>query len=216
MNKNIIAKSSSIISILLLASFSFFLINQKYNAEVYEKEIDKEQETETIKIDIKGNIKNPGVYELNENSRVIDAIEKAGGLETNASTRYINLSKKLKDENIIIINSIEEIKELKEKTNNSLFCENYNNACINEKEIVNNEIKTENNTSSNNELNTLVNINEAPLEVLTTLTGIGESKAIKIIEYRNNNGKFKNIEELKQVSGIGESIYEKIKNNITV
>ena len=64
--------------------------------------------------------------------------------------------------------------------------------------------------------NSKININKADITQLTTLTGIGESKAQSIIEYRNNNGSFKTIEDILNVSGIGDTLFAKIKDNITV
>ena len=156
---------------------------------------------EKIFVDIKGSVKTPGVYELNINSRVIDAIKASGGLNKDANTSYINLSKKLEDGDVIIIYSNKEIEEA-EKQNNIIEvpCD-----CSN--------IKNETNEEETS--NSKININTASLEELQTLNGIGESKAALIIEYRTSNGKFKSIEELKNVKGISEKIFSKIKENIT-
>lgn len=224
-----------ILIVLTITTLIFMNINNKYNSEnTNEKEIiavseekninNETPNTSTIKVDIKGYIENPGVYELYENSRVIDAIEKAGGLKENAYTRYINLSQKLEDENVIIINSVEEIEEAKKGEKEKNICEKFNDICIKDEKIITNrtyetnsneEIKT--GTEKDKEtLNTLVNINEADAKTLMTLNGIGESKALKIIEYREANGNFKTKEEIMNVSGIGTSVYEKIKDSITI
>jgi len=213
-----------IIMTILIAFISFYLIENRYKkneivAEVQEKRSNIEDDSFTIKVDIKGLIKNPGVYELKENSRVIDAIEASGGLLENASTRYINLSKILKDENVIIINSKEEIESIIKKKDT--ICETINDACLDKDDEISNTVNIEKptnteDTNQNTELNTLVNINTASLETLMTLNGVGESKAKSIIDYRNKSGSFKNIEDIKNVTGIGESIYEKIKAHITV
>lgn len=221
--------------LIILTLMSFIMINNKYdnNSKSNKNEIislveeknnplEKNDEISTlnIKIDIKGFVKNPGVYELSENSRVIDAIKASGGLESNAYTRYINLSKRLKDEDVIIINSIEEIQEIKKGENKKQICENTNNACIKDNEVITNNYNSNEITdikiNTNEELNTLVNINKASKEELMTLKGIGESKAILILEHREINGLFKSKEDLKNVKGIGEAIYEKIKDNIEV
>ena len=77
--------------------------------------------------------------------------------------------------------------------------------------------KSQGGTSNDNStLNTIVNINTASKETLMTLNGIGESKAKLIIEYRETNGNFKTTDEIKNVKGIGEAIYEKIKDSITI
>ena len=156
--------------------------------------------TEMIFVDIKGSVNKPGVYKFDINDRVIDAINKAGGLTKNANTNNINLSQKLTNEMVVYVYSDNEIK----KGNNKLTC---NTLCENNIIDVNNCVE-----NTNKEL---INIHTATLEELLTLPGIGESKAKNIIEYREEN-KFKNIEELKNVNGIGESLFEQIKNKITI
>ena len=156
--------------------------------------------TEMIFVDIKGSVNKPGVYKFDINDRVIDAINKAGGLTKNANTNNINLSQKLTNEMVVYVYSDNEIK----KGNNKLTC---NTLCENNIIEVNNCVE---NTNKD-----LININTATLEELLTLPGIGESKAKNIIEYREEN-KFKTIEELKNVNGIGESLFEQIKNKITI
>lgn len=156
-------------------------------------------------VDIKGSVKNPGVYEFKENDRVIDAIELAGGLKENANTSNINLSKKLESEMVIYVYSDKEIKN----GNKILSCDT---VCNTEVIEVNNCV--ENITTKNNS-STLVNINTATIEELQTISGIGESKAQNIIDYREINGSFKSVEEIKNISGIGDALYEKIKDKIT-
>lgn len=187
------------------------LIDTKEENTVKKKE--KQEDTEEIKVDIKGEIKNPNIYSAKAEDRVIDIINKAGGLTKKADTSLINLSKKVKDEMVIIIYSKEQIKEYektKEKERQTLeICnqeEVKNDACIDENE--NKETK-ENNTGQ-------ININTATLEQLQTLPKIGESKAKNIISYREKNNGFKTIEEIKNVSGIGDSIFDQIKDYITI
>ena len=170
---------------------------QKDKEEISNKE---NKETKVI-VDIKGMVVNPGVYEVDSNLRVNDVIELAGGLLEGADTSYINLAKIVSDEMTIIIYSTEEVLEkFKQEVCicNCPYIEN--NACIN------------NNDNNSN----LININTATIEELTTLTGIGDVKAEAIIKYRNEVGKFKTKEELLNVDGIGESLFEKIKDDITV
>ena len=222
---------TSILALILITIILGILFDKRLNAEELKEEmnvstenIEKQSskiiEEDTIKIDIKGCITKPGVYELKKGSRVIDAINMAGGLTENAYTRYINLSQILEDEIIIIVNSKEEIEKIKSDEKEEIICESRNNVCLNEEKIITNDITTnkkEPDKNLNSEiLNTFVNINKASKEELMTLNGIGESKAIKIIDYRNSHGNFKTIEEIKNVSGIGETIYAKIKENITV
>ena len=181
------------------------------------KEKDTQQENTKVEekeymVDIKGEVITPGIYKLKNSSRVIDVIEKAGGLTQEADTSVINLSKKITDEMVIIIYSKQEVKNwiktknqedyLQEKCKVSEEGKVENDACIedNKKEKVTSE---------------KVNINTAPKEELMTLSGIGETKAEAIIAYRKENT-FKVIEDLKNVSGIGNETYEEIKNYITV
>ena len=171
--------------------------------EIKEK---KEKENTKVIIDIKGEIVNPGVYELTDKNNVNDAINMAGGLTKNSDTSNINLSKKLKDEMVIIVYSKKEIENMEKSNENT--CEPCNNACITSED--------ENSKLTNKESKSIINLNTATKEELLTLDGIGESKANAIIDYRNKNGPFKNVEEIKNVSGIGESAYEKLKDNIEV
>lgn len=171
-----------------------------------------EKEIEEYMVDIKGEVVTPGIYKLKKSSRVIDVIEKAGGLTQNADTTVINLSKKITDEMVIIIYSKQEVKNwiktkeqedyLEEKCKISEEGKVENDACLEgEKEETSSQTK--------------VNINTATKEELMTLSGIGESKAEEIITYRKSTP-FKTIEDLKNVSGIGDATYEQIKNHITV
>lgn len=222
--------------LIVITCLSFFQIDKRLNsnkdkeiiASIVEKQTDsvaKEEKTDDpkiIKVDVKGFVVNEGVYSLTEDGRVIDAINEAGGLKEGAYTRYLNLSKKLKDEDVIIVNSFEEIEKMKQEENKNIYCEVTNKACLTEEKVITSiieekeEQKEKPNTKEENKLNTLVNINTATKEELMSLNGIGESKADKIIDYRNTHGAFKTIDEIKNVSGIGESVYEKIKEYIEV
>lgn len=176
----------------------------------------EEEMKEYIYVDIKGEIEKPGVYKLELGSRVNDLIEMSGGLKKNANTRFINLSKELKDGDAIVIYSNKEIEDAKkDKTiivETPCVCEEINNdACV--VENISSESNIENST---NMVNGKVNINTATIEELTTLSGIGESKAKAIIEYRIKNGLYSSIEDIKKVNGISETIYSKIKENINI
>lgn len=154
-------------------------------------------------VDIKGMVNVPGVYKVNGNERVIDVIEKANGLKENADTSLINLSKKVNDEMVIIIYSKEEV------SNNNKVNEIVK---IVEKECICPEIK--NDSCVNNNLvsdNGYISLNNSTFEELTSIPGLGESKAKSILEYRSKNNGFKSIDELMNVSGIGEKVFEKIK-----
>lgn len=182
--------------------------------ETSEKNETKEEEkvdiTKKIMVYITGEVKNPGIYELEENSRIKDVIEKAGGLKETADITDINLATILQDEDKITIPSKEENKQEKQNTEN---IQSNKQSKTTEKSKNTTSIST--NTTGKNQ-NTKVNINTATQTELETLPGIGPSIASKIVSYRKENGKFKSIEEIKKVSGIGESKYANIKELIKV
>lgn len=175
-------------------------------------------------VEIKGEVINPGVYEVSSNDRVNDVITKAGGLTKNAEVSLINLSKKIVDEMNIIIYSKQEVKSASDKINKEQEIVEVIKEIEVEKECVcpkvdvtcsyKNDAVIEVDSSDESKSN-LVNINTASKEELMTINGIGESKANNIIEYRKNN-KFSKIEDIKNISGIGDSVFEKIKEYITV
>lgn len=169
----------------------------------------------TIKynIDIKGAVKNPGVYSVDSNLTVNDIIKIAGGLTKDADTSLINLAKKITDEMVIIIYTKDEVKNSNivntviKVVEKECICPNIeNDGCLNT------EIKD---NITNKEDNKLVNINTATKEELQTINGIGETKANNIIKYREEFGNFKTVEDIKNVEGIGDSLYESIKIYIT-
>ena len=176
------------------------------------KEPVKKEEEQEILVDVKGEVNTSGIFTLKEGSRVIDAINMAGGLTKNADTSVLNLSKKLTDEMVIVVYSYYEVKNFeKTKEVENIVRENCktayegveNSACItSEKDSTTKTGK--------------ISLNNATLEELMTLTGIGEAKAKNIIEYREKNGGFKEVEELKKVTGIGDALFDKVKENITL
>ncbi len=194
------------------------LLVEKDNKDVSstEEKSDKEPNQKCY-VDIKGAIKKPGVYFTNCNSNINDIIILAGGLNENANTSVINLAKKITDEMVIIIYTNDEVQNSNvvdtviKYIDKECNCPNIkNDGCIN------NEIDKNITNKSDKDDNDIVNINTASLTELQNLSGIGKSKAEAIIKYREQNGNFKNIEELLNVDGIGEKLYEEIKSNITV
>lgn len=151
------------------------------------------EKVEFIMVDLKGEIKNPGVYQSNQKERVIDVIERAGGLTDKADERQVNFAAHVQDEMVIYIP---------------------------EKGAINNlPVETANPTASasdNGTSNGKININNADEIKLQNLPGIGPSKAAMIVEYRKENGPFKGVEDLKKISGIGDKTFEKLKDSITV
>ena len=171
------------------------------------EESEETTEKEKIIVHISGAVQNEGIVELESGSRVADAIEKAGGLKENAYMDEINLAYQLEDGEKIHIPTVE---EQKEKENQESKVENESGTGSD------GTTSRSSNSSINNGSQIKININTATEEELDTLPGIGPSTATKILDYRKEKGKFKTIEEIKEVSGIGESKYEKIKDKITV
>ena len=168
--------------------------------EVAQTNTTKETEEKNIFVHIAGCVQKEGMLELSSNSRIADAIEKAGGLTQEADLSDINLAYLLEDGMKIYIPNQNERQENNEKTKN---------------------IPKEENTPSmqiqdTNTKQDVININTATQEELDTLPGIGPAIAAKIIAYRKEKGKFNNKEEIKEVSGIGEAKYEKIKEYISI
>lgn len=210
--------------VMIFFVFAYFYFNEdSENVNYYEPilELKEEKEVEDdvlvvsyFYVDIKGEVKKPGTYKIEEGKRVIDVINLAGGLTKSADTSANNLSMKVKDEMVIVIYSDDEIKDFETvKEKESLIinnCNKENNNIINDSCVSNEEF-----SDVSDAVKKLVSINTASKEELMTVSGIGESKALAIIEYRNKNGLFKDISEVKNVSGIGDSLYEKIKDYIT-
>lgn len=161
-------------------------------------EQEKNQELKQIPVYICGAIKNPGVYYVLENSIINDVVKQSGGLTADADSMAINLASPIKENSKIVIPSQgEEIDKLSDLYENSRET----------KDVVPVDIVSQ---------NQLINLNTATKEELMSLNGIGEVKANDIINYRTEKNNFQSIEEIKQISGIGEKIFEKIKSFITV
>ena len=215
--------------VLLLVVASIFII-KNINFEDKEdenivlntkKDIKKDKEEEDVsdiyyQVDIKGEVINPGIYTVKEGSRVIDVIRLAGDLTEVADTSVLNLSKKVKDEMVIIVYSYNEVEAFTETIEKE---EIEQEACLSQNGIQNDACikdSTDDTSSSSVVISGKVSLNTATLDELMTLPGIGEAKAQAIIEYREEVGAFQNIEELKEVSGIGDAIFDQIKESITI
>lgn len=168
-------------------------ISNKITEEKQEKETKEESIEKIIVVHVAGAVKNPGIVELKENSRVADAIEKAGGLSEDANINKINLAYVLEDGMKIYVPANNDTEEVEYMTENSGV-----------------------NDWSENPKNDIVNINTANISELETLPGIGGTTAQKIIKYREENGKFDAVEDIQNVKGIGNSKYENIKDLICV
>ena len=221
----------------IILLLSIFLLNTSSKDNIY--------------CDIKGNVNNPGVYEIKDNYTIKDIIKDAGGLKDRSYTDKINLSKKVVDEMVIYIPTKYEIDKLNELNN----CDCIRYECVNDcidndinvrkeensieksNNVITNEVTTKNRISTTKKIVTTsknintkttittttekiinypININSCCLEELLTIKGLGDIKAKKIIEYREDNGLFKSIEDIKNISGIGDALFNKIKEFITV
>ena len=148
-------------------------------------EVSTTQET-VIFVDIKGEVRNPGVYQMKVGDRVKDALEAAGGLTAEADSKKVNLAKRLEDQMVIVVPKVGEEAE----------------------EIPAGETRKEATKEGK------VNINTATVEELKTLKGVGEKKAEAIIEYRKKNGSFQTKEDLMKVRGIGKKLFESFEERI--
>jgi len=146
---------------------------------------------EEIVVHIKGEINKPGIYKLSRDSRLYELVEEAGGLTDRADIKNINLAIILRDQEDIYLPAIGEVVEGPQQQINQQRSP---------QQVANNKVR----------------LNYASKEELKGLPGIGESIADRIIEYRNQKGSFKTIEEIKNVSGIGDKRFEDIKDRITV
>ena len=176
-------------------------------------------EIKKMYVDIKGAVKKPGVYQVNEENIINDVINLAGGLLDKAYVENINLSKKVQDELVIYVYTKDEIKKNNLQENQTCSSNNYiiTECTENKVSIITSNENNENNENNNSSVSSsLININIASIEELTTLPGIGESKAQNIINYREENGYFKTIDEIKNVNGIGEATFDQLKKYITV
>lgn len=174
------------------------------NVENVEKIVQNEIVEEKVKIvvHISGEVVNPGVISLDEGSRLIDAINSSGGLTSKADISKVNLAYVLEDAQKIYIPSIDdkdEIVYISEDSGNTGVVTSGNGGI-----------------STKKEEKLMININTANEEQLEQLPGIGTSIATRIVEYRKENGKFNSIEDIKNVSGIGDAKFNKIKDNICV
>ena len=166
---------------IIITLMGFWMMKQNNEVVFY---TDTEEKIVKIVVYVVGEVNEPGIFEVDDGTRVFEVLEMAGGATQEADTTRLNLAKVLTDEEKINV----------------------------PKKIVINEEETNGSVASNG----LVNINTANVDTLSSLSGIGKSTANKIIQYRNENGYFDVIEDLMKVSGIGESKFNSIKDDITV
>ncbi|GAA0768238.1 hypothetical protein GCM10008908_08360 [Clostridium subterminale] len=168
--------------------------NENKESENKESKNQENVDNGKIVVDIKGAVKNPKEYELKEGSRIRDLIEIAGGLTAEADEEKIYFSKILEDEQCIKIYKIGE-------------------------EVLDSEIETQGQQEKDTgtvDSKGMININKATVEELMTIPGIGQTKAQSIVDYRNENGKFKSVDELTNITGIGAKTLEKLRDKVDI
>ena len=174
------------------------------------------ESSEKIYVYITGEVNSPGVVLLDNGSRIVDAIEAAGGVTDKANITKVNLVYILQDGMKINIPNQNDLKN----NENFEYITMSSGDDKNDANINNSASNTSSEKSSSNKESafkiSVVNINTATQTELETLPGIGPSLALKIINYRKENGKFSSIEDIKNVSGIGDAKFENIKNYIRV
>ncbi|UYY97368.1 helix-hairpin-helix domain-containing protein [Peribacillus frigoritolerans] len=164
-------------------------------AEMEQSVNESAAEPEIIKVDVKGAVKSPGIFTAQAGDRVIDLISAAGSFTEKADTDKVNFAQIIEDQMVIYVPEIGE----EDKGN-----------------LENIQIGTSGDAVTKGTSGGLVNLNAATQEDLQTLTGIGPSKANAILEYREKVGKFKEVDELKQVTGIGDKTFERLRDSISV
>lgn len=166
-----------------------------YETTVYVETI---TDNSVIYVYICGAVEKPDVYEVEQGSRLFELIQKAGGFKEDADKNYLNLAREVADGEQIIVLTSKETSDLKKGSNVQVLTEKSS------------ATKNQNNTSG------LVDINNASEAELTSITGIGSSRAQAIIKYRQEHGSFNRIEDIMKVNGIKDGLFSKIKDKIIV
>jgi competence protein ComEA len=181
---------SFLIIIISVTSVIYFSSRKKDNIEVVNKEessgLQNTEDVKDIEVYISGEVKSPSVYKLKEGDRILKLVELAGGFTDKADTSQINLALKLKDEDFIVVPQ-------KQAAAGSAGS-----------------------AAASSPQNNKININTANGAELEKLPRIGPALSQRIIEYRDKNGPFKDIKDIKKVSGIGDKMFENMKDKITV
>lgn len=184
-------------------------IASEISREEANEEVNEESETnansapnETWYVDIKGAIKVPQVVPVTPGMRVHDVVEMAGGVTGEADQSQVNLAQLVTDQMVIYVPKVGE--EVSPSTEALVADSKVTESAVSE--------SSGDGTSDGD----LVNINTADTTMLQTLSGIGEKRAADIINYRETNGLFETVDDLDQVSGIGEKTMEKLRPLITV
>ena len=185
-NGDLIKKIGIVLIIAVLGIAIYSIRNNHKEQKLHIDDVKNVKNEVLLVVDICGEVNNPTVLKLEDGSRISDAIDKAGGVTENANLVEINRAELVIDGQKIVIPS----KTPEEGDSNGGTDEDFSDGRI--------------------------NINTADASELEEITGVGEVTAQKIIDYRKENGSFKTVEDLKQVSGIGDKTFEKLKKEIKV
>lgn len=178
--------------------------------EKKERLVTEKIEKVPIVVDIKGAVQKPGVYTCEEQSRVQDVVLKAGGFTKEADSSVINLSRKVQDEMVIYIYSKQEVEKCKKEESKSCPIQE---VIVPTCPSIDNTMPKEDEGNSKEEesiVQKVVSINTASLSEFMDIPGIGEAKAKLIVAYRTEHGPFEKLEDLMNVKGIGQTLYEKM------
>ncbi|MDR1150089.1 MAG: helix-hairpin-helix domain-containing protein [Clostridiales bacterium] len=179
------------------------------NIEEYKQDVVNKKKTGIYyQVHVAGAVNKPGVYTLDSSDRVVNAIEMAGGATDQADLDKINLAEKIKDGQKI------KVPTYSEKTDSDEF--NFNNYKLNDSGLSKNIRESMLSSDDNNKIKKKLNINTATSKELENLPGIGSVIADNIIKFRENNGEFSSISELKSVARVGDKTFYKIQDLITV
>ncbi len=204
----------SVIVIVIMIVFNIKSENKpKVTADSSNEEVEVLQsEPEIVFVELKGAINSPGVYSFTEGTRLFEAIDAAGGLSEDANIDYLNRTRILEDQTLVIILTNAEIQS---RIDEQLILEHEQSVLetVSVQTVVEGADDCSAVSSQNQEL---VSINNASASQLETLPGIGESKANDIILYRTQNNGFTSIDELLNVNGIGQATLDKIKEFISL
>lgn len=177
------------IIIVVFCLYKYLTQSNTITSNNYETTEEQTEQKQNVTVHVSGEVNKPGVYKLDFGSRIIDAIDAAGGFTSKANQNSLNLAK-----------TIEDGEQIKVEANDA------------DTSASNNQASSQQTQTSNGK----ININTADVALLQTLSGVGPSTAQKIIDYRNANGKFKSIDDLKKISGIGEKTFAKFADKICV
>ncbi len=172
------------------------LIDLPKDSDSKNEDITVTRVVETYYVHICGAVKKPGVYEVSPGARIFEVVEMAGGFTKEAAEDYVNQAASIEDGQQVYIPAEDEVL----------------NGEFGDKETLAGSGQAQTGTDNNGK----ININTATKDELCTLPGIGDAKADSIINYRTDHGKFQSIEELKEINGIKDAVYNKIKDRIVI